>query len=166
MAVTTDILRTWRGPRKVMREHLAAGPREDRAIAYLMAACLLIFVAQWPRLSRLAAGFDLPPGAEVPEMTRLLSYELLAWLMVWPLMLYGLAAVSHILARALGGQGTFYTARLALFWSLLATTPLLLLYGLMAGFLGPVAGTRLVGGIWVAAFAVIWFQSLREAERA
>jgi hypothetical protein len=28
------------------------GRREDRALAMLIAACLVIFVAQWPRLSR------------------------------------------------------------------------------------------------------------------
>ena len=56
MAVTTDIMRTWRGPRTVMRDLLNHGQREDRALAYLMAACIMIFIAQWPRLSRIAAG--------------------------------------------------------------------------------------------------------------
>jgi hypothetical protein len=164
MAVTNDILRTWRAPRAVMRDLLAMGQREDRAIAYLMAACFVIFIAQWPRLSRKAAGFDLLPGTETPELSQLMAYEFLAWLMVWPLAFYIIAAASHLVAKAFGGKGTWYTARLALFWTLLATTPLLLLYGLMAGFLGPVAGTRLVGAAWLLAFAVIWWQSLRTAE--
>ncbi|MFT5631517.1 MAG: hypothetical protein ACI9HB_002698, partial [Gammaproteobacteria bacterium] len=30
MAVTTDIMRTWRGPRAVMRDLLDQGQREDR----------------------------------------------------------------------------------------------------------------------------------------
>ena len=164
MAVTTDIVRTWRGPRAVMRDLLAMGRREDRAVAYLIVTCLLIFVAQWPRLARQAAGFDLAAGAEVRDFGQLMTYELFAWLTIWPLALYGLAALSHLIAKALGGKGSFYTARLALFWSLLASVPLLLLYGLMAGFLGPVAGTHLVGAVWIVAFGVIWMQSLREAE--
>ena len=164
MAVTTDILRTWRGPRAVMRDLLAQGRREDRAIAYLIAACLLIFVAQGPRLSRQAAGFDLAPGAEVRDLTELLSYELFAWLMVWPLFLYGLAAVSHLVAKAAGGRGSFWTARLALFWALLASVPLLLLHGLLAGFVGPGPQTNLVGAAWIAAFLWLWLQCLREAE--
>lgn len=164
MAVTTDIVRTWRGPRAVMRDLLAMGRREDRAVAYLIVTCLLIVVAQWPRLARQAAGFDLAPGAEGQSIEQLMTYSLFAWLTLAPLLLYALAAVSHLLAKALGGKGSFYTARLALFWSLLASVPLLLLWGLMAGFLGPVAGTHLVGSMWILAFGVIWFQSLREAE--
>jgi hypothetical protein len=165
MAVTQDILRTWRGPRKVIRGLLADGPREDRALAYLIVACVLIFVAQWPRLSRAAAGFDVPAGAAVPELQQLMTYALFVWVMVVPLLLYGVAGLSHVLAKAVGGRGTFYAARLALFWSLLATIPLWLLQGLMAGFLGPDApGTRLVGAVWLAGFGVIWALSLFEAE--
>ena len=164
MAVTNDIVRAYRSPRAVMRDLLDQGKREDRAIAFLIISCFLIFVAQWPRLSRNAAGFDLAPGAEVPELDRLMAYEFMAWLMIWPLMLYFLAAITHGIARAMGGQGTVYGARLALFWSMLATVPLLLLHGLMAGFVGPGLETNIVGAIWVAAFTYIWFQSLREAE--
>ena len=165
MAVTSDIMRTWRGPRAVMRDLLDQGQREDRALAYLMAACIVIFIAQWPRLSRLAAGFD-GTGAEAPELSRLIAYEFLGWLMVWPLMFYVIAAVVHVAAKVFGGQGDWYSARLALFWALLATTPMALLYGLMAGFLGPVAGANLVGALWLLSFIVIWFSCQREAGRS
>ena len=164
MAVTADIIRTWRGPRAVMRDLLARGRREDRALAYLIVFCLLVFVAQWPRLARTAAGFEPVPGGAPASIEQLMTYTLFAWLTIWPLAFYAIAALSHIIARAFRGRGTFYTARLALFWSLLASVPLLLLYGLMAGFLGQVAGTHLVGAAWVAAFVWIWLQSLREAE--
>lgn len=164
MPVTKDIVRTWRRPRVVMRELLAQGKREDRAIAYLMIACFLIFVAQWPRLSRTAAGFDLAAGADVPALDRLMAYEFLAWVMIWPLFLYILAGLTHLVAKLLGGKGDWYGARIALFWSMLSTIPLLLLHGLMAGFVGPGPQTDLVGAVWVAVFGFIWFQSLREAE--
>jgi hypothetical protein len=164
MAVTNDIVRTWRRPRVVIRELLSQGPREDRAIAYLMISCFLIFVAQWPRLSRKAAGFELPAGADVPELDRLLAYEFMAWLMIWPLFLYIIAALTHLVAKAVGGKGTGYGARLALFWAMLSTAPLLLLHGLMAGFAGPGPQTNLIGGLWLVVFGWIWIQSLREAE--
>ncbi|SEN27778.1 Yip1 domain-containing protein [Loktanella fryxellensis] len=164
MAVTTDILRTWRNPRRVMRDMLDDGPREDRALGYLAVFCLLVFVAQWPRLARQAAGFDVAPGAEVRDLFQTMTYEVFAWFMVWPLLLYGLAGISHLVAKLFRGRGTFFGARLALFWSLLASVPLLLIYGLMAGFLGPVAGTHLTGGLWVGVFGYLWLQSLREAE--
>lgn len=164
MAVTNDIVRTWRKPRQVMRDLLDQGRREDRAIAYLMISCFLIFIAQWPRLSRKAAGFELPAGADVPELDRLMAYEFMAWLMIWPLFLYIFAGLTHLVAKALGGKGDWFGARLALFWSMLATVPLLLLHGLTAGFAGPGPQTNLVGAIWLIAFIVIWVQTLREAE--
>lgn len=164
MPVTSDIVRTWRAPRAVVRSILDQGRREDRAVAYLLIACFIIFIAQWPRLSRKAAGFDLAPGAEVPALDQLMAYEFLAWLMVWPLLLYMLAGLTHLVARAFGGKGTMYGARIALFWTMLATTPAILLHGMTRGLIGPGAEANLVGAVWVVAFVVIWVQSLREAE--
>ena len=166
MAVTTNILRSWRKPRTVIREMLQGPDREDMAFAYLMVACFIIFVGQWPRLSRQAAGFDLAPGAETPELSRLVAYEFVSWMLVWPLVMFLLAMLSRLCARLLGGQGTPYRARLALFWSLLASTPVLLLYGLVRGFIGPGAEANLVGVVWMIGFAYIWLSTLRETERA
>ena len=165
MAVTTDIARTYRGPRTVIRDLLAQGVREDRAIAYLFAACLLIFIAQWPRLTRAAQGFDLPAGAEQPSLTQLLTYELFSWLMIWPLVLYIIAGLTHLAAYAMGGQGTAYGARLALFWALLASVPLALFYGLLTGLNGPTAATQIVGALWLGTFVWFWMQGQREASR-
>jgi hypothetical protein len=58
---------------------------------------------------------------------------------------------------------TGYGARLALFWTLLASAPASLLFGLSSGFLGDSAGTSLVGGVLIAGFIWILGQSLREA---
>ena len=164
MAVTSDILRSWRGPRAVMRDLLAMGKREDRAIMFLMIACILVFVAQWPVYARYVAGFEVPAGTDEFTMTNWLTYGAFAWIMVAPLALYGLAAVIHIIARIVGGRGSFYSARLALFWSLLASVPLLLLYGLTAGFIGPGIQKTVVGAAWCAGFLWIFVPSLREAE--
>ncbi|MER3352422.1 MAG: hypothetical protein RLQ73_00450, partial [Hoeflea sp. D1-CHI-28] len=57
-----------------------------------------------------------------------------------------------------------YGSRLALFWAFLAASPLLLLYGLVAGFIGPGAGLTGVGVGWVAVFLWFWLSNLREAE--
>jgi hypothetical protein len=159
MALTADIVATYRGPGRVMRRQLEGGAREDRALFYLLLACGLIFVAQWPRLSREAY---LNP--EVP-LQALIGGALMGWLFIAPLALYGLAALSHLVARALGGQGNWFTARLALFWSLLAAVPLWLLFGLVSGFIGPGPAESLVGLIALAGFLAIWLLSLIEAER-
>ena len=164
MSISNDVLRAWVRPRAVMRRLLDAGEKENRALAILMAGCLLIFVGQWPRLVRLSEGFDLPAGAEASELSQLIAYSLVSWLIVWPLILYIFAGITLTLARAVKGRGTGYGARLALFWAVLASSPAALLYGLLAGFNGETIGTQVVGAVWLAGFAWIWVQSLRESE--
>lgn len=156
MPVTRDILATYRGPRTVMRRLLDMGVREDRALIILISACVVVFIAQWPRLARDAhlSGQDLNP---------LLGGALMGWIFIAPLLLYALALVSHLIARVIGGRGSGFGARLALFWSVLATSPLLLLHGLVAGFIGPGLQLQGVGAVWCAIFLWFWVQSLREA---
>ncbi|WP_424986174.1 YIP1 family protein [Microbulbifer sp. S227A] len=157
MPVTSDITATYRGPRRVMRRLLSMGPREDRALAILMGACLIVFVAQMPRLSREA-------HLTGQELNMLLGGALLGWIFIAPLMLYALAGLSHLIARLIGGRGSWFGARLALFWSFLASTPVLLLHGLVAGFIGPGPGLQAVGLIWLVVFAWFWIASLLQAE--
>src|SRR6056297_601672 len=57
-------------------------------------------------------------------------------------------------------------SRLALFWTLLATTPAWLLHGLVRGFIGPGPAEQLVGAGLLLAFVTIWGICLREAEIA
>lgn len=158
MAVTTEIARSWRGPRAALRRQLASGAGEDRALIYLVVACLLIFVAQWPRLAREA---HLDPS--VPLDARL-GAALLGWMFIAPLIFYALAALSHLLARLLGGQGSWFSARLALFWTMLVVSPLWLFYGLVAGFIGPGPAQTATGVALLGAFLAHWLLSLAEAE--
>lgn len=158
MAVTTEMLRSWRGPGRAVRRQLAAGVGEPRALAYLIGACAVIFVAQWPRLAREA---HLDPS--VPLEARL-GAALLGWVFLAPLFFYALAALSHIVARALGGRGDWFGARLALFWTLLVTTPLWLFGGLMSGLAGQGPGTALAGGLLAAGFLGHWILALAGAE--
>ncbi len=156
MAVTTDILACYRGPRAVMRRLLARGENEGRALAILMGGCLVTFVAQWPRLAREAylTGAELNP---------LIGAALLGWLFIAPLLFHGLALAGHLVARVLGGSGSLHASRLALFWAFLAASPLLLLHGLVAGFIGPGAELTGVGALWAAVFLWFWLSNMREA---
>ncbi|WP_299965785.1 YIP1 family protein [uncultured Roseobacter sp.] len=158
MAVTRNITATYRNPGRTLRGLLALGPREDRALGYLMAGCLVVFIAQLPRLARQA-------HLEGTELDMLLGAALMAWIFIAPLLLYGVAAISHLVAKLLGGKGSFYGARIALFWALLASSPLMLLNGLVAGFIGPGTGLQLVGLLWFAIFMWFWLAGLRAAER-
>ena len=157
MPVTTDIVASYRGPRAVMRRLLAMGQNEGRALAILMAGCALTFVGQWPRLAREA-------HLTGQELNALLGGALLGWLFIAPLAFYALAFLSHLIARAFGGAGRGYGARLALFWAHLAAAPLLLLHGLVAGFIGPGPGLTAVGVVWCTVFLWFWLVTLHEAE--
>ncbi|MGR3436859.1 MAG: Yip1 family protein [Shimia sp.] len=158
MSITTNILRSYTRPRQVMRRMLDGGDREDRAIAILAGGCLMLFVANWPRIAREA---ETTGG----DLTQQLSYALFGTLFILPLLLYGIGAIGHILAKPFGGRGSWYGARLALFWALLATAPILVLWGLVQGFIGPGTQANLVGLLWFGAFLALWTINLREAER-
>jgi hypothetical protein len=158
MAATSDIVATYRGPGRVVRRLLGQGQREDRALIYLMIGCLMVFVAQTPRLAREA---HLAEG----DLSMLLGATLLAWLFIAPLILYAIGFLSHLLARALGRRQSGYGARLALFWALLATSPLMLLWGLTAGFVGPGPEMTAVGLLWTVIFLWFWIGGLIAAGR-
>lgn len=153
MPVTSDIVATYRGPGRVVRRLAQAGQREDRALAILMGACAILFIARWPALAREAHLEDV-------ELNMLLGGTLLATVFLAPLMFYALALVAHGVARALGGQGPSYNARLSLFWSLLASAPLVLLNGLVAGYIGSGIELSIVGLIWFCVFMWFWLASM------
>lgn len=159
MAATRDIVATYRGPGRVMRRLLGQGPREDRALIYLMIGCLMVFVAQTPRLARQAyvTGEDLG---------MLMGGTLMAWLFIAPLILYALAGISQLLARLSGKGPGGFGARLALFWALLASSPIMLLWGLTAGFVGPGLELNFVGVVWFAVFLWFWIAGLIAATKA
>lgn len=156
MPVTTDIVATYRGPRKVVRRLMDLGRREDRLLAYLMGFAVVAFVAQLPRLSRVA-------HLEGQELDMLMGGALMGTVFILPLLLYVVAALGQLLARLLGSSVTGYGGRLALFWALLASTPVLLFHGLVAGFIGPGVEQFGVGMIWFALFFWFWISGLREA---
>ncbi len=172
MAVSTDILATWARPRKVFRQILDRSRGEGQALAYLLAACLLIFVAQWPRLARdahfarqTAEAAGTPPD-QVPGLQALIGINLFALLFMAPLIFYALAGLAHLVARALGGTGTPLASRLALFWALLATAPWMLFQGLVSGFIGAGPALTATGVVVALAFLGLWLTLMREAHRA
>lgn len=149
---------TYRRPGAVVRRLVSEGPREDRALFFLMVACGLVFVAQLPRLAREA-------HLTGTELNMLLGGTLLAWIVIAPLILYALAAIAHIIGRVLGGQGSGYGARVALFWALLASAPLMLLRGLVAGFIGEGLQLDIVDFVWFLCFVWFWVSGSIAQER-
>ncbi len=157
MAVTDDILATYRWPARVMARVLEGERHEARALAYLLAAVIVIHIAQWPGMSR--AAFLQP---EVPLSQRMFA-AFLAVLAAVPF-LYALAALSHLALRAFGGRGSFFSARIVLFWALLATTPLMLFQGLVSALAGPGGALTAMGLVVFAVFLWFWTTGLRISE--
>ncbi len=148
MSVVLDILRTYRAPREVQARRIEGGPREDRALAILLAACGVIFVAQWPRFAR-EAFLDSSVSLEAR-----MAGGLFGWILVMPLVFYALSLVLTIVMRATGTPVPGHACRMALFWALLASTPLWLFAGLLGGF-APGPGFGLVS--LAALIAVVVF---------
>lgn len=153
MAATRDIVATYRGPGRVVRRILAREKREDRALIYLLVGCILYFVAQTPNLARTAYQTQT-------ELNALLGGSLLGWLFIMPLVLYLVAGLTALIGRALRTGLTGYGARMALFWALLAASPLMLLSGLTAGFVGPGLQLNIVSGAWGVSFLWFWIAGL------
>lgn len=159
MAVTTDIVASYRHPRAVVRRRIDQAD-EGRALALLMGACVLVFVSQWPGHARAAHLDPLIP------LDARLGGALMATLFFLPPIAYGVAFLGRLVARLFGGRGTGLGARVALFWSLVAISPLMLLQGLVAGLIGPGPALSLTGAGVGLAFAYLWLNAMVEAERA
>lgn len=151
--------------RAAMARQLEDPPREARLLVWAVAAGLVGFLAGLPNVTRQAAALDAPDA-----LTAVLTGRLFAALFLFPLMLYLLATLSRLVARLFGGRGSLATARLALFWSVIAALPVLVLSAAASALLrawdaaaaAPLAG--LVSALSAAAFAWIWAASLAEAE--
>lgn len=153
MAATRNIVASYKGPIRVVRRILAQGEQENRALIYLMLGCLLVFIAQMPRLAREAflTGEDL---------NMLMGATLMAWIFVAPLLLYAVAWMTYLITKLLRLGMRSYATRIALFWALLASSPIMLLWGMTAGFIGEGTELTLVGVIWACVFTWFWVGGL------
>jgi len=167
-----------------MAAKLARGVNDRVAVVYLLAGAALGFVAQLPRLKReslesnpeleaalLAEAGDVRPIEAVPipaelasaKFEALVSGALFGWIFIIPLVLYAVAALSHLVARALGGKMQPVETRVALFWAFLAATPAMLFQGLVGGFIGPGPIWNVATIVWMTVFFWFWFSNLRTA---
>lgn len=159
MAVSTDILRSLRQPRAVIRGLRGGERREARVLVYLMLACALLFVAQWPWLAR-QAHLD----ASIPLEGRLAG-ALLGWVFIAPLVFYALAGGLTLVLRLVAPVQGFDT-RLALFWALMVAAPLALLHGLTMGLIGAGLESVLTFALVTAVFLMVLVAGLRVAVEA
>ncbi|MEM7470118.1 MAG: YIP1 family protein [Pseudomonadota bacterium] len=158
MSTVTAILRSYRAPREVIRTHRAAGADDATGLTWLFVSCILFFVARFPELSRQAHFAELE-GVDTPFASLALP-TFYGTVLLAPLMFVLLAALSHVVARVFGGQGVWLDARLALFWSLLCVAPVVLLQGLVAGFIGAGTALSFTSLLVFAVFLYLWLNCL------
>ena len=148
MSLLGNILKSYRRPRAVIEEFMDDGDREDRALGFLAGGCVITFIAQWPPLARQAY-------IEGQELDMLMGAALYGWIFLAPLLFYILAGLVQFIGYLLGSKRSGAQTRTVIFWAFLATAPLLLVVGVIEGFLGPSAMKTFVEVIWLASF--IWF---------
>lgn len=160
MPVSRDIAQMYRRPRAVVRSLFDMGPREDRAIAWLMIGSFLVFLSRLPALQRDA----VQNGSNFQQDT---IYAFFALMMIAPLLFYLIAALLWLVTKTLRPAASAYGARLTVFWGWLAATPVALFYGLLVGFNGiDHPGTVMIGGVWLAVLAWFWISGLIETSKA
>ncbi|WP_299417023.1 YIP1 family protein [uncultured Sulfitobacter sp.] len=154
MALTQDIVATYRGPSRVIRRFLAQGRNEVRALLFVLIAGVLMFIAAAPYQAREA---QLDP--DIPFQARL-YWSAFFFILIFPILVYLFAFCIQALSWIARRKVTGYAIRFTLIWALLASTPVILLLGLTAGFIGPSIQLQLVGFIWLAVFGWFWATGL------
>lgn len=146
------IVQSWRAPKTVFAS-LRGMP--DRAlIVVLMVAMLIFLIAQAPGHARAAQLDPLVP------LSARMAGALFAVMFIMPLVFYLLASIMVGGLRLLRRRITPENSRLALFWSLLAISPAMLLAGLVAGLLGQGIALILCQTLAGLGFLYIWVAGL------
>ncbi len=160
MSATGEIIRAYRGFGASMQRQIASRPGEERLLAYMVTASLIFFVARVPALIKLSA------AAATDEISPIALFvtNLVGSFFFAPLMLYGLAALSHLVAKAFGGSGMATHARLALFWTLLVISPLALVSTILQMVLPMAWVSQALSFALFLIFAIAWGQALAVAE--
>lgn len=129
MSLVANIGQAYRAPRAAFRQELDR-LREPRSLMIVVLFCLLSFIARMPEVSALSH------LAEDDAETRSARFGAMfvATVLFAPLVLYVLGFVAHAILSLFGGRASWAEARLALFWSALVTSPLVLTGGVLKVF--------------------------------
>ncbi|MEM7499625.1 MAG: YIP1 family protein [Pseudomonadota bacterium] len=116
---TGRVFNAWRDPRGTMRGVLDTDPGEGRILMFAMTSGALLFMAECFRIMVQAADAT----ASLNRLSASFAASFTALLVLRPLVLYGLAAVTGVAARAAGGTGSWRETRAAICWAALAAAP-------------------------------------------
>ena len=125
MSLIGEIAGAYRQPVRAIRKQIDQ-PGEERILLFALLFCFLNFIARLPELVLL----DLTSQQENLLFARVAAMFVSTVLMA-PLMMYLLAALSHVVLRLFGGKASWQQARMALMWAALVSLPFVLLSGVL-----------------------------------
>ena len=138
-----------------MKRHLDNGIREEQTLFFAILFGLLSYLSLLPALAKHAFLTN-------ESLSALAAAQFISSVFMMPLLMYGIAAVSHLILKYFGGQGDYIGARRALFWAALVTTPAILLTSIAEVYLSETSAILSV--ITTMIFIWQWFSNLKELE--
>ena len=158
MPVVNDIAQTYLIPRTVFRVRLELTETEGRAYAYLLAGCVVHFIARLPGLANTHllgdSGISFVAAA---------SGNFLGLIVFGPFLFFLLACAANLLARLVNRPCSWRDSRIVLFWAFLAVSPLALLHGVASAAVGIGSISLILQVAQGSAFLTFWVLGMSTA---
>ena len=138
-----------------MKRYLDNGIREEQTLFFAILFGLLSFLSLLPALAKHAFLTN-------ESLSALAAAQFISSVFMMPLLMYGIAAVSHLILKYFGGQGDYIGARRALFWAALVTTPAILLTSIAEAYFSEIS--TILSVITTMIFVWQWVSNLKELE--
>jgi hypothetical protein len=119
MTLISEINASYRTPKLEMRRQIEDGIREEQTLFFALLFGLLSFLSLLPEIAKRAYIMN-------DSLPALAAAQFIASVFMMPLLMYGIAALSHIILAKFGGQGDYVGTRRALFWAAVVTSPVIL----------------------------------------
>ena len=138
-----------------MKRYLEDGIREEQTLFFAILFGLLSFLSLLPALAKHAFLTN-------ESLSALAAAQFISSVFMMPLLMYGIAAVSHLILKYFGGHGDYIGARRALFWAALVTTPAILLTSIAEAYFSEIS--TILSVITTMIFVWQWVSNLKELE--
>lgn len=155
VSILTDIKLAYYKPRNVMKRQISTGIREEQTLFFAILFGLLSFLSLLPAIAKHAYLTN-------ESLSALAAAQFISSVFMMPLLMYGIAAISHLVLKYFGGQGNYIGARRALFWAALVTTPAILISSIVETYIGELSLSLSV--ITTGIFIWQWVSNLKELE--
>lgn len=140
------LLASYLRPAKQMRAQVEEGIRESATLAMALLFGVINLIALVPGLWQRAISRNEP-------FEGLLGAQIVSSIFFIPLVLFGIAALVHLLCLGFRGKATWGQSRRALVWAALVASPFVLLNGMISEF---VPQTTRFGFLIVTGLVFIW----------